>query len=131
MPKYVVTVEDGGEVEVSLEGSSKEEVLASLDELLEISRIVAERLKKATVLKAVKRRGKSEAVRVLEILEQKLIPSGFFATARTTAEVRKKIYEEMGIKFQSRKVSQALGILYDKGTLSRIGPKGSYRWVMP
>lgn len=45
MPKYIITVEDGEEFEVSVEASSKEEALGSLDELLEVSRAVAERMK--------------------------------------------------------------------------------------
>ncbi|MEM0348725.1 MAG: hypothetical protein QXE96_00625 [Candidatus Caldarchaeum sp.] len=131
MVKFVVTVETEDDVEVSLEASSKEEALANLDELLALTRAVAERLKTKPQHKAPKRRGKSEAVKALEIIEQKLIPSSFFSTARTTAEVRQKIIEQSGLPFQSRKVSQALGILYDKGTLTRVGQKGNYRWILP
>lgn len=130
MPKYIVTIENGEDVEVSLEASSKDEALAGIDELIELSDAVTQRLKVFPRLKAVKRRGKSEAVRVLEILEQKLVPSSFFSSPRTTADVRNKIADEYGIKFQSRKVSQALGILYQKKVLTRIGQKGDYRWVI-
>lgn len=131
MPKFVVTIEEGKEVEVSLEASSKEEALAGLDELIELSREVSVRLKSSAKIRPIVRRGKSEATEALKILEEKLVPSPFFNTPKTTAEVRNKIAEETGITFQSRKVSQALGILYQKKILSRIGPKGNYRWVLP
>lgn len=131
MPKFIVTIEEGKEVEVSLEAASKEEALAGLDELIELSRAVNERVKSAPKTMLVRRRGKSEATEALKILEEKLLPSSFFNTPKTTAEVRNKIAEEYGITFQSRKVSQALGILYQKKILSRIGPKGNYRWVLP
>lgn len=131
MPKFIVTIEEGKEVEVSLEAASKEEALAALNELIELSRVVNERVKSSPKTVLVRRRGKSEATEALKILEEKLLPSSFFNTPKTTAEVRNKIAEEYGITFQSRKVSQALGILYQKKILSRIGPKGNYRWVLP
>ncbi|MCS6783843.1 MAG: hypothetical protein NZ921_00205 [Candidatus Caldarchaeum sp.] len=131
MRKFIVSIEEGKEVEVSLEATSKEEVLQGLDELIELSRTVSERLRSVAPVKKAVRRGKSEAVEVLKILEEKIIPSSFFGTPRSTADVRNKIADETGIKFQSRKVSQALGILYQKKTLLRLGPKGNYRWVLP
>jgi len=129
MPKFVVTIESG-DVEVSLEASSKEEALENLDELVELSQKVVGRLRAETRLSALKRKGRSEAVEVLKILEEKLIPSSFFSQPRSTSEVREKIYELVKIKFQSRKVSQALGILHQKDVLGRIGLKGNYKYYL-
>jgi hypothetical protein len=127
--KYVVTIEVG-DIEVSCEAGSKEEVLSGLDELIELSQKVAERVWARPVTRPSKRRGKSEAVEVLKLIEEKLLPTDFFNQPRSTADVRQKLYDLVKIKFQSRKVSQALGILYDKDILSRIGLKGEYKYFV-
>ncbi|MEM2238456.1 MAG: hypothetical protein QXU87_11195 [Candidatus Caldarchaeum sp.] len=127
MPKYVITL-NADDVEVSYEAASKDEALAHFDELMELYRTVLDRIRTEPRMKVSKRRGRSEAVEVLKILEEKLIPSSFFSQPRSTAEVREKIAELEGIRFQSRKVSQALGILFKKNVLSRIGLKGDYKY---
>jgi hypothetical protein len=127
--KYVVTIEVG-DIEVSCEAGSKEEVLSGLDELIELSQKVAERVRARPVTRPSRRRGKSEAVEVLKLIEEKLLPTDFFNQPRSTADVRQKLYDLVKIKFQSRKVSQALGILYDKDILSRIGLKGEYKYFV-
>jgi hypothetical protein len=127
--KYVVTIEVG-DIEVSCEAGSKEEVLSGLDELIDLSQKVAERVRARPVTIPSKRRGKSEAVEVLKLIEEKLLPTDFFNQPRSTADVRQKLYDLVKIKFQSRKVSQALGILYDKDILSRIGLKGEYKYFV-
>ena len=125
--KYVITIEVD-DVEVSCEGGSKEEVLNHLDELIELSRTVASRIKEKPAKS--KRRGKSEAVEVLKLIEERLLHTDFFNQPRSTGEVRQKLYDIVKIKFQSRKVSQALGILYDKNILSRIGLRGEYKYFI-
>jgi hypothetical protein len=127
--KYIVTIEVG-DIEVSCEAGSKEEVLSGLDELIDLSQKVAERVRARPVTHPSKRRGKSEAVEVLKLIEEKLLPTDFFNQPRSTADVRQKLYDLVKIKFQSRKVSQALGILYDKDILSRIGLKGEYKYFV-
>ncbi|MEO0157509.1 MAG: hypothetical protein ABIM59_02150 [candidate division WOR-3 bacterium] len=117
-------------MEVSCEASSKDEALAHADELMELYMAVLEKFRMGTLVKSSKRRGKSEAVEVLKILEERLIPSSFFSQPKSTAEVREKIAELVNIKFQSRKVSQALGILFQKNILSRIGSKGEYKYYL-
>ncbi|MEM4383006.1 MAG: hypothetical protein QXU44_02995 [Candidatus Caldarchaeum sp.] len=129
MPKYVITLE-ADDVEVSCEAASKDEALAHFDELMQLYRTVLDRIRTEPRMKVSKRRGRSEAVEVLKILEEKLIPSSFFSQPRSTAEVREKIAELEGIRFQSRKVSQALGILFEKNVLSRIGLKGDYKYYL-
>ncbi len=139
MVRYSITLRAGG-ADVTMESESREELLKRLDDLVALARSVAERVggqpaapvpqTAAPVVKTRRRRGKSEAVEVLRHIEEKLIPSGFFREARSTADTRAKLKELVGVLFQSRKVSQALGILYDKGVLRRAGPKGNYRYYM-
>ncbi len=124
--KYMITIEIG-DVEVSCEAGSKEGALNHLEELVELSRAVAERVKAQPVYRASKRRGKSEAFGVLKFTKEKLLTTDFFNQPRSTGEVRQKLYETHKVKFHSRKVSQALDILNDKDVLSRIGSKGGYK----
>lgn len=76
-----------------------------------------------------KRRGSSEAALALEAIGSLLVPRGFFAKPRKTSEVRDEIERLTGLKLQSRKVSQALGYLYKRGRLRRLGSKGEYSYV--
>lgn len=137
MVRYRVTLKQAyGDVEV--EGESIEEVIKNLGNLKKIAEQAGEVLgieaageKTQTpeaVVKVKRRRGKSEAVVALENIETHLLPGKFFAQPRTTAEVRQKLREITGITFQSRKVSQALGILYKSNKLSRTGMKGNYKY---
>ncbi len=127
MPKYVICYEID-DVEVSYEAASKEEALAHVDDLVELSKAILNKIRARPIMKVSKRRGKSETTEILKILEEKLIPSDFFNQPRSTSEVRQRIKELVNIQFQSRKVSQALGILHDKDILGRTGSRGEYRW---
>ncbi len=129
MPKYIITY-GAGDVEISYEAASKEEALAHVDDLLELSKAILDNIRSRLSMKASKRRGKSETVEILKILEEKLIPSDFFDKPRSTAEVRQRIKELVNIQFQSRKVSQALGILYDRNILGRTGLRGGYKYYL-
>jgi len=125
-----------GDAEV--EGESVEEILENLRGLRKIAEQAAEILEaeapeakaqaSVAVARVKRRSGKSEAVVALENIETYLLPSKFFSQPRSTAEVRQKLKEITGITFQSRKVSQALGILYKSNKLSRTGVKGNYRY---
>lgn len=124
---------------VGLEAESVEEAVASVEKLLELSAALERSLSKesqlpqreaAQVLKAKRRRGRSEAVLALDAIERHLLNSGFFSTPRSTSEVRQKIHEVTGLRLQSRKVSQALGILYESKKIMRVGPKGNYKWFV-
>ncbi|MEM4716743.1 MAG: hypothetical protein QW777_05555 [Candidatus Caldarchaeum sp.] len=129
MPKYVITLESD-DVEVSCEAASKEEAMSQVNDLIEVYRAVLERLREKPKTMVSKRRGKSEAVEVLRILEEQVIPSSFFSQPRSTAEVRERVSELVNIKFQSRKVSQALGILHKNGVLARVGLRGDYKYYL-
>jgi len=125
-----------GDAEV--EGESIEEILENLHGLRKIAEQAGEILGVTTpedrtqapiaVAKVKLRRGRSEAVVALENIETHLLPGKFFNQPRSTAEVRQKLKEITGITFQSRKVSQALGILYKSNKLSRTGVKGNYKY---
>ncbi|MDJ0274460.1 MAG: hypothetical protein QXO17_05355 [Nitrososphaerota archaeon] len=131
MRTFAVSVRRG-ELEVRVEGGSAEEVISALPELRRILEAATAELRPQPSPGAPtvpsKRRGKSEAVLALEIIETQLIPSGFFSSPRSTKEVREEIQRLSGLKLQSRKVSQALGVLYEKGVLRRTGPRGDYRY---
>lgn len=137
MVRYRVTLKQAyGDVEV--EGENIEEVLKNLGNLKKLAEQAGEALGVETaetktqpsvaVVKVRRRRGKSEAVVALENIETHLLPSKFFSQPRSTAEVRQKLREITGITFQSRKVSQALGILYKSNKLSRTGTRGNYKY---
>ncbi|HID04841.1 MAG TPA: hypothetical protein EYH45_02110 [Candidatus Caldiarchaeum subterraneum] len=142
MIRYRVSIRVGV-AEFSLEAESREEVMNHMDELLSLVRGASERLVNSGFSSQTyqsqfpeqglktRRRGKSEVVEVLRYLEELLIPSGFFSEARSTSDTREKLKKVTGVLFQSRKVSQALGILYNKGVLRRVGPQGDYRYYIP
>lgn len=131
MAGYSVSVRRG-EIEVTVHAGTAEEALASLGELKRVLEAVESELRPKTspaVTVSVKRRGRSETVLAQEIIEAHLLPAGYFSAPRSTAEVRDEIQRISGLRLQSRKVSQALGILYRKRLLRRTGTKGEYRYV--
>jgi len=73
-------------------------------------------------------KGRGEASLVLQRLQTELLPEGYFKKARNTAEVRSELESRFHIKFLSRKVSQALGELHDRGVLSRVGSKYEFQY---
>lgn len=76
-------------------------------------------------------KGRGEASLVLQRLQTELLPDGFFKKPRNTAEVRSELESRFHIKFLSRKVSQALGELHDRGVLSRVGSKYEFQYFTP
>jgi hypothetical protein len=134
MARYIITVK-GERFDVSMESEDRDELLAGLEGLLNLSSQVSSKVvdlgyPSAKVHTRSRRHGKSEAVEVLRHLEEKVLPSNFFKQPRSTADVRAKLKETVGILFQSRKVSQALGILHSRGVLSRVGQRGSYKYYV-
>ena len=77
----------------------------------------------------VTRKGAAETSLVLRKLEEVLIPKGFFKIARTTGDVKAELEKQTGVPFTSRKVSQALGLLFKKKVLARVGSKGGFRYI--
>jgi hypothetical protein len=71
-------------------------------------------------------KGLGETASIIRELEGKILPTAFFSRPRTTGETRAKLIEISGQDFTSRKVSQALGILWNKGTLKRSGTRNYF-----
>ncbi len=131
MVSYSVSVRKG-DVEVTVHAGTAEEVISSLKDLKRVLEAAESELRPRApgpIAMTFKRRGRSEAVIAQEIIETHLLPSGYFSSPRSTAEVRNEIERVSGLRLQSRKVSQALGNLYRKGLLRRTGTKGDYLYV--
>jgi hypothetical protein len=73
-------------------------------------------------------RGHGETARIIRELESKILSTAFFSKPKTTGETRDKLIEVSGRKFKSRKVSQALGILWKKGVLKRSGTRNYFSY---
>jgi hypothetical protein len=74
------------------------------------------------------RGGRGETATVLREIESNILTTSFFSTVRTTGEVRDKLREVSRKSFTSRKVSQALGILWKKGLLKRSGMRNFFTY---
>ena len=72
--------------------------------------------------------GKGETSVILRKLEEKVLGTELFADPRTVGDVRSELKKQTGILFTSRKVSQALGLLHDRGKLDRVGSTGNYHY---
>jgi hypothetical protein len=71
-----------------------------------------------------------ETTAILRELESNVLNSKFFNVPRTTGETREKLHELTGNYFASRKVSQALGILKDRGKLRRKGKRNFFQYSL-
>jgi len=74
--------------------------------------------------------GVPETTTILRELESNVLDSNFFKAPRTTGETREKLHELTGKYFASRKVSQALGILKDRGKLRRKGKRNFFQYSL-
>lgn len=84
---------------------------------------------KLSVQTQIGRKGKAETSLVLQKLEEALIPKSYFKTARTTGDVKAELEKQTSLPFTSRKVSQALGVLFNKKVLARVGSKGNFHYI--
>lgn len=73
-----------------------------------------------------KKTGRGETTYILRELESKLLPTSFFQRPRSTGDTKAKLDEVSRSNFTSRKVSQALGILWKKGQLKRTGTRNYF-----
>lgn len=74
------------------------------------------------------RRGRGETAEILGEVETRLLRSAFFSKPRTTGETRGRLKLVTGRTFTSRKVSQALGILWQAHALKRSGRRNFFRY---
>lgn len=73
-------------------------------------------------------RGRGETTSIIRLIESKLLESSFFSRPRSTGETKKRVDSVSGRNYTSRKVSQALGILWKKGVLVRTGTRNYYTY---
>ena len=78
--------------------------------------------------KSSNRLGKGETTEILNALETRLISTNYFSKPRTTGETGDKLRQVTRKQFTSRKVSQALGILREKGVLHRTGRRNFFKY---
>jgi len=76
------------------------------------------------------KKGKAETSVIISRIEETLVPAGHFKEGRKTGDVSSELEKRFHVKFTSRKVSQALGELYKRGVLSRIGGKGKFVYLV-
>ncbi len=75
------------------------------------------------------RKGKAETSVITRRIEDTLVPEGYFNEGRKTGDVLSELKKRFHVRFTSRKISQALGELYGRGILSRIGGKGKFVYL--
>jgi len=97
---------------------------------ISLQRAPVEHSRRGPTQKIKKPHAKAETSLVLQRLHEALLPDGYFKEPRNTREVRAELESRFHIKFLSRKVSQALGDLHNRGVLSRVGSKGNFRYVI-
>ena len=125
---------------VSAESDDPEELHSAYPELRRIAQNLStkprERKRIGNNAATRKRTGTSissklpETTVILRELESRVLDSKFFEQPRTTGETREKLQEVTGRIFASRKVSQALGILKDRGKLRRKGKRNFFQYSL-
>jgi hypothetical protein len=113
---------------ISAESSRPEELVGAYADLKKL----ASRIESSSAYRALpriqQREGKGETTEVLITLESRLLKTTFFSEPRTTGETQRKLERLARRKFTSRKVSQALGILREKGVLRRTGKRNFFKY---
>lgn len=114
---------------ISAESNDPQELVGALAELKRIEKDISGSRKsvRATSKESTRgRAGKGETAIVLKQIESSLLGTKFFSKPRTTGETRDKLLDATGKSFTSRKVSQALGILWKKRRLRRSGTRNFF-----
>ncbi len=135
--KYVIYYEtEFGRV--SAESEDPDELVSAHPKLKDIASRLSSRSqarrKKHTIkpahTKSISSPKMPETTAALRALEANVMTSKFFEQPRTTGETREKLHELTGKYFASRKVSQALGILKDRGMLRRKGKRNFFQYTL-
>ncbi len=114
---------------VSAESSSPKELIHAYSELKSLAFEIQSAPKKSKGSVTLREReGKGETTAILRALELRLLRTNFFSEPRTTGETRRRLESLSKSKFTSRKVSQALGILREKGVLRRTGKRNFFKY---
>lgn len=109
---------------ISAESKKPQDLVEAYSELKKL----AAKIEKGSEPKARGREGKGETTEILRTLESRLLSTDFFSKPRTTGETRDKVSEAARRQFTSRKVSQALGILRERGVLKRTGRRNFFKY---
>jgi hypothetical protein len=80
------------------------------------------------ISRSIARSGEGETTKILREIQSKVLETNFFGKPRTTGETKQKLESTSGKRFASRKVSQALGILWKKRILNRTGTRNYYTY---
>ena len=120
---------------VSAESEDPEDVLLAYANVENLASRLTKKVRqnKATVNRKIPKKSVPpvrETSVVLRELESSVLNTGFFEKPRTTGETREKLNDLTGKYFASRKVSQALGILKDRGRLKRKGKRNFYEYSL-
>jgi hypothetical protein len=120
---------------VSAESENPEDLFSAYSSVQQIAESLSSKMKdsrKAVNHKSEKRFSPKvpETSIILRELESSVLDSKFFEEAKTTGETREKLHDLTGKYFASRKVSQALGILKDRGRLKRKGKRNYYQYSL-
>ena len=116
---------------ISAESKKPQDLVSALSDLKMLAaKIQSQNTKpKKTTPKVQAREGKGETTEILRGIESKLLTTNFFSKPKTTGETRDRLAKVARRRFTSRKVSQALGILREKGVLRRTGRRNFYAYT--
>lgn len=120
---------------VSAESKKPEDLVNAYQRLKEIARKlesaktpIASKGSKSRSKRDLGKRASGETARILREIETKLLNTDFFSKPRTTGETKDKLFQVSRQSFTSRKVSQALGMFWQKRSLKRVGKRNYYAY---
>ena len=131
--KYIISYEtEFGHI--SAESDDPDELIPAYSKLEKVAeQLSTKKIIKKKITRSYPRESSSkvpETSIILRDLESNMLSSKFFGEPRTTGETRERLLELSGRSFASRKVSQALGILKDRGKLKRKGKRNFYQYSL-
>jgi hypothetical protein len=112
---------------ISIESKKPQDLVGAYSELKRLASKIQSKPSK-TPQEMPSRAGSGETTAILRVIESKLLTSGFYSKPRTTGETVDRLSKLTRKRFTSRKVSQALGILREKGVLRRTGRRNFYAY---
>lgn len=113
---------------ISAESKRPQELVEVYPELKRLAAKIDKNSSKKGAASLELRQGKGETTEILKAIESDLLTADYFLKPRTTGETRDKLSQITKRKFTSRKVSQALGILREKGVLHRTGRRNFFKY---
>ena len=111
---------------ISAESKKPQDLVEAYSELKKLASKIERSSKVGS--KDSNRLGKGETTEILNALESRLLSTNYFSQPRTTGETGDRLRQLTRKQFTSRKVSQALGILREKGVLHRTGRRNFFKY---